>query len=210
MKILCFGAHPDDIEFGCGAALCAFARRGCSIHLYVATLGEVGGAGETRRREQECVARALHAELTWGPFEDTQLLVGRALIEALEVQIRRVRPDLVFTHFQRDTHQDHQNLSRAVITASRHIQNVLFFEGPTTFDFTPLVFMDIGRNLPAKLRLLRMHRSQIHNTNIPNLSILEVAKSTAVYRGYQYRVKYAEGFMPQRFSLDAHCTDRRH
>ncbi len=209
MRILCVGAHPDDIEFGCGASLSAFARQGASIHLYVSSRGEVGGNAQTRQKEQERVARTLHASLTWGGFEDTKLHITRDLIEAVEVQIQRVKPDLIFTHYRMDTHQDHHSIALAVITASRYIQNVVFFETPSTIDFTPTVFMDISQDLAAKLKLLRLHRSQVYKTNIPNRSILEISKSTAVYRGYQYRVKYAEGFMPQRFSLDGRGARRR-
>jgi len=202
MRLLGIGAHPDDIEFGCGGALHGFARAGASIHFYVATCGEVGGDPETRQKEQKRVARDLKASLAWGHFEDTRIPINRALIESIESQIQRVKPDMVFTHWRHDTHQDHRAVSEAVITASRGIANVLFFEGPTTHDFSPSVFMDISRELPAKLKLLRLHASQVHKTNVPNLSILEIARSTAVFRGYQYRVKCAEGFMPQRLSLD--------
>ena len=208
MRLLSVGAHPDDIEFGCGGALYGFARAGASIHLYVATRGEVGGDPGTRQREQQRVSRELHASLAWGHFEDTKIPIARALIESIESQIRRVKPDIVFAPWRHDTHQDHRAVSEAVITASRGIANVLFFEGPTTHDFSPTVFMDISRDLPAKLKLLRLHKSQVHKTNVPNLSILEIARSTAVFRGYQYRVKCAEGFMPQRFSLDGRFLRR--
>jgi len=208
MRLLSVGAHPDDIEFGCGGTLHAFARAGASIHLYVATCGEAGADPGTRRREQQRVARKLKAALVWGDFNDTKIPLARALIESIESQIRRIKPDIVFTHWQHDTHQDHRAISAAVITASRQIPNVLFFEGPTTHDFSPSVFMDICRDLPAKLKLLRLHKSQVNKTNVPNLSILEIARSTAVFRGYQYRVKCAEGFMPQRLSLDGRFLKR--
>ena len=208
MRLLSVGAHPDDIEFGCGGTLHGFARAGASIHLFVATRGELGGDPGKRLREQQRVAEALNATLAWGDFEDTKISLGRALIESIESQIRRVRPDIVFTHWRCDTHQDHRAIAEAVITASRSIANVLFFEGPTTHDFSPSVFMDISRDLPAKLRLLRLHKSQVNRTNVPSLSILELARSTAVFRGSQYRVKCAEGFMPQRLSLDGRFLRR--
>ena len=101
-----------------------------------------------------------------------------------------------------DTHQDHRNVARAVITAARYTKNLLFYEVPTTQNFVPTVFSDIGAILGHKVRLLKCHRSQVYKTRVKNLSIIETAKSTAVFRGYQDRVKYAEGFTPQRLLLD--------
>jgi len=201
MKLLCVGAHPDDLEFGCGGTLLRLLGRGTEAVLYVTTAGDYGAAPFLRKKEQASCARLLGAKLVWGDFKDTEVFVCRRLIEAVEAQIRLFKPDMVLTHFHDDTHQDHRAVSRAVTTAARHVKNVLFFEGPSTMNFTPTVFTDIGPVMEEKLELLKCHRSQVDKTNVPNLSILEIAKSTAVFRGYGYRVKYAEGFVPQRFSL---------
>ena len=52
MKILALGAHPDDIEIGCGATLLKFARAGHKVYLYIATNGELGGDRMRRKQEQ--------------------------------------------------------------------------------------------------------------------------------------------------------------
>jgi LmbE family N-acetylglucosaminyl deacetylase len=113
-----------------------------------------------------------------------------------------VKPDLIFVNYEDDTHQDHRSVAKAVITAARYTKNLLFYEVPTTLNFVPAVFSDIGSVIGDKVRLLKCHRSQIYKTRVKNLSIIETAKSTAVFRGYQDRVKYAEGFAPQRLLLD--------
>ena len=208
MNILAIGAHPDDLEFGCGGTLHHLSQSGARIHLLIASCGEKGGDQDVRRHEQERVAEALKAHLIWGGFQDSQIPINRALIETIESKIQSIRPEIVFTHHRDDSHQDHRAIAQATITATRYIHDILFFEGPTTHDFHPTVFMDIEPSLPAKLKLLSSHKSQIHKTNIAGLSILEMAKSTAVFRGTQYRVKYAEGFMPQRFSLDGRFLRR--
>jgi hypothetical protein len=56
--------------------------------------------------------------------------------------------------------------------------------------------------LKNKLALLKAHKSQVFATRVANLSILESVKATALFRGFQNRVKYAEGFVPLRLSLD--------
>ncbi|HNS55279.1 MAG TPA: hypothetical protein PKH25_10930, partial [Syntrophales bacterium] len=73
---------------------------------------------------------------------------------------------------------------------------------PTTVNFTPLVFVDIKDTLKGKIDLLLAHRSQVMKTNIEGLSITDVATSTAVFRGIQGRVQYAEGFVPLRLFVN--------
>jgi len=202
MKILGIGAHPDDLEFGCGGTLSKFAAKGHSLHMLVMTHGSVGGDPRRRRAEQERSARMLKAKLHWGGFEDTSVPLTRELIRAVETRIEAVKPDVVLVNYAEDTHQDHRNVSRAVETAARYSKNLLFYEVPTTLDFNPGVFVDIGPVIARKVALLKCHSSQVYKTRVKNLSIVESAKAAAMFRGYQDRVKYAEGFMSRRLLLD--------
>jgi len=79
---------------------------------------------------------------------------------------------------------------------------VLFYEGPTTQNFSPQVFIDISDTLERKVEALTAHRSQIRKTNIEDLSIVELAHSTANFRGIQGRVKYAEAFHSLRLFIN--------
>ncbi|MBN1824039.1 MAG: PIG-L family deacetylase [Endomicrobiales bacterium] len=203
MKILAIGAHPDDLEYGCGGTLYKLAKARHDISLLIMTRGDLGGKPDRRQKEQENAARLLKAKLFWGRFSDTQIPLQKETINTIEFFIKKIKPDLIFTIHPKDTHQDHRNVSQATITAARYVQNVLFYEVPSTFDFTPAsVFVDIGKVLDKKVSLLKAHKSQVFATRIANLSILEAAKSTALFRGVQNRVKYAEGFVPLRLSLD--------
>jgi len=76
--------------------------------------------------------------------------------------------------------------------------NFLFYEGPTTQNFSPNVFVDIADVLQDKMKLLEAHESQITKTNINDLTILESAYSNVNFRGIQGRVKFAEAFLSQR------------
>lgn len=202
MNILAIGAHPDDIEFGCGGTLAAYAEAGHSVSLFVATRGEYGGDPEVRQREQEESARIIGAqEVFWGGYSDTEISLNRDLIIALEKVIKQVRPEMIFVNYFDDTHQDHRNLAQGTLSATRYIPNFLFFEVPTTQNFTPNCYVNILRVLGKKLACLEAHRSQISKTNIEDLTILESAVSCANFRGIQGRVKYAEAFQTVRFFL---------
>ena len=116
--------------------------------------------------------------------------------------MKGVKPDFIFVHYIDDTHQDHRNLSESTISATRYIQNVLFYEGPTTQNFTPNVFVDITKVFDKKLECLNAHASQVSKTNIEGLSIIEAAKSAAHFRGIQGRVSFAEAFHSLRLFIN--------
>lgn len=202
MRVLAIGSHPDDIEIGCGGTLSVFRNQGHKIFLLVLTGGSMGGRSNIRKKEMLDSAKFLNAKLYWGGMKDTSIPLNKSLINKIEKVIGEVKPDLTFTHFFHDTHQDHRKVSQATTTASRYLRNVLYYEVPTTGDFNPSVFMDISSVIFEKEKLLYLHKSQVHRTNVPNLSIVESMKSCAVFRGYQNRIKYAEGFSPLRLSLD--------
>lgn len=195
MNILAIGAHPDDIEFGCGGTLLQYSRQGHNIYLLVLTQGGCGGGTETRREEQEQAARFINAKgLFWGGFEDTKLVVNHELIMKIEEAVRQVSPDTVFLNYSNDVHQDHRAVSQAGVSATRYIKEVFFYEVPSTQSFEPDIFVDINNILHDKLELLKLHSSQVDRTRVENLTILESAQSCANFRGFQGRIKFAEGF----------------
>ena len=195
MNILAIGAHPDDIEFGCGGTLLKYSRQGHSIYLLVLTDGSVGGDSQVRKKEQVQAADFLRAkELFWGGYKDTELFDNRELILKIETVVRQVMPDIVFLNYYDDGHQDHRAAAQAGISATRYLKEVLFYEVPTTQRFEPDIFIDIKDVLDKKLQLLQLHASQVDKTHVENLTILESAQSCANFRGFQGRAKFAEGF----------------
>ena len=201
MNILAISPHPDDLEYGSAGTLIKLAEKGHKIHLLVLTGGEQGGDVEVRKKEQKRVAQYLHADLYWGNSIDTEIPLNKSLIDSIEKFILSIKPDITFVPAFNDTHQDHRKVSQATTTATRYLKNVLFYEGPTTTEFTPTIFENIEDVLEDKLQLLALHESQVTRTNVSGMSIIDFAKATATFRGFQNRCKYAEGFMPLRMSL---------
>jgi LmbE family N-acetylglucosaminyl deacetylase len=203
MRVLAIGAHPDDIEIGCGGTLLKYAQHGHEVFLLVMTEGSGGGEGATRRVEQETAAAALQAaRIYWGDYPDTALPLNRALIQRLEEIISEIRPSFIFVHYPDDTHQDHRHLATCTVTATRYSRNVLFYEGPTTQNFSPSVFVDIESQLSGKIASLEAHASQVTKTNIEGLNIVDIARSASHFRGIQGRVRNGEGFVPLRLFIN--------
>lgn len=203
MNILAIGAHPDDIEIGCGGTLINFCSKGHKIYLLLMTDGIVGGGtSDLRKSEQMESAKIMDVEdVFFGGFQDTILDVDKQTISFVEDILNKIKPDLIFVNYHDDTHQDHRNLTKGVLSATRYIKNVMFYEVPTTQNFSPTVFTDIESSLEQKIACLNAHKSQVTKTNIEGLSIIEIARSSSVFRGIQGRVRCAEGFVPLRFFL---------
>jgi len=203
MNILALGAHPDDIEYGCGGMLTKYAEKGHDVFLWIASDGSLGGEGVVRRQEQTDSALIIGArEVFWGDYRDTEVPLTRELIGRIESVIKQVKPRMIFVHYPDDTHQDHRNLAQGTMSATRYVPNFLFYEGPTTQNFAPNCFTDVEKVLDKKLACLEAHRSQVAKTNIEDLTILELAVSSANFRGIQARVKYAEAFQSIRLLIN--------
>lgn len=204
MKILAIGAHPDDIEYGCGGTLLKMKKeQDAEIEFFVATCGLVSGDAQLRKKEQEASASMLGAgKVHWGGMPDTEVVLNRDFIDQLEVVIKKFCPDIVFVNFPDDTHQDHRNLAESVMVATRYCKKVLFYEDYTSKNFEPHIFVDIGSVLDEKVELLKCHKSQVERAYPTDLDIVESVKAVANYRGFQAKVKYAESFHALRYLLE--------
>ena len=202
MRVLAVGAHPDDLEYGCGGTLIQHAQRGDEVYLMVVTDGAAGGDPEVWRTEQLAAAELIGAsDVFFGEYDDTQFECHKESITCIEEVVRRVMPDAVYTHYVQDTHQDHRNVAQAVVPAARTVPNLLYFESLSSQQFQPTVFTNIGMVIHQKLGALQAHASQVQRTNIESMTIVNIAQSAANFRGIQGRVTYAEGFAPVRYFM---------
>jgi LmbE family N-acetylglucosaminyl deacetylase len=104
MNILAIGAHPDDIEIGCGGMLIKAVRNGHSVYSYNITQGEKAGDPQQRAAELRRTARYIGAKgLYIDRFPDTQLSLTNDLINHIESCVSLCKPDLVITHPMTDT-----------------------------------------------------------------------------------------------------------
>lgn len=209
MKVLAIGAHPDDIELGCGGALLAHKARRDEITLLVMTTGEQGPqASRSRISEQEDAAKVLGADLLWAGFEDGGVPDGRAAVEAIQSVVKAIGADVVYTHHPNDSHQDHRATAAATQAACRRLSRVLMYEAPTTLGFAPNLFVDVAPFVEGKLTALRAHVSQVLKNGLVDLEAIE---AQARYRGFQARIRHAEAFEADRFvwELGAPAVDLR-
>ena len=99
MNILAIGAHPDDIEFGCGGTLIKYRRLGHKVYLLVTTHGDQGGDGNVRAKELRRSAQIMGAaDLFIFDYHDTRLPLDKELITRIEDIIKVVGPNIIFVH----------------------------------------------------------------------------------------------------------------
>ena len=121
--LLAFGAHPDDIEFGCGGVVAVETRAGRRAHLVVCSRGEAATHGTPAQRTAEAkkAARLLGATLEFVKLDgDAHLEIKVAHALRLARLIRRERPGIILAPSTAENqHPDHSRLGRLVRDAAR-------------------------------------------------------------------------------------------
>jgi len=121
--LLAFGAHPDDIEFGCGGVIARETRAGRRVHFVVCSRGEAGtnGTPAGRTAEAKKAAALLGATLEFLKLDgDAHLEVRAAHALKLAGIIRRVRPGVILAPtLEQNQHPDHWRLGLLVRDATR-------------------------------------------------------------------------------------------
>jgi LmbE family N-acetylglucosaminyl deacetylase len=203
VNILALGAHPDDIEYGCGGTFLKYARKGMDIYFMVLTKGEFGGDPKIREKEQEAAMKLLGVKkVFWGGCVDTELPNERIIITKIDEVIEKVKPDEVYVNTIEDIHQDHRTLAECTLAATRYVKRVFFYEDYTSINFEPDIFVDIEDVLEDKQKLIQVYSSQVGKSYPTKLDMVESVKAIANFRGFQGKVKYAEGFKAFRFLRD--------
>jgi LmbE family N-acetylglucosaminyl deacetylase len=188
-RALAVAAHPDDVEFGCGATLAKWAADGCVVTHVICTDGSKGTWDAdadlaalvlTRREEQRKAARALGAtgEVVFLGWPDGELECGVRQRWEVTYWIRRLRPDVVLGHdpWKRyRLHPDHRNAGFLVCDAVVAARDPHFFPEQEPAPHRPSSLLlweadepdhaeDVSAVVDVKLAALEAHRSQFEST----------------------------------------------
>ena len=110
--VLCLGAHSDDIEIGCGGTLLQFKRRFPKLKFYWVVFSAAGRRGAEACRSAEFFTANCEREIFMKEFRDGFLPYDGAEVKLFFEDLkRRVNPDIIFTHWGGDAHQDHRLVS---------------------------------------------------------------------------------------------------
>ena len=149
MRVLIFGAHPDDMEIGMGGTIAKHVDAGHDVIMVCAT---VPTRHEERMLEAQEGARILGARLEVLDLPPDDIGHNRRTIREFDRLFVSFDPHLVYTHWDQDSHQDHNAVSRAVITAGRRNRcSILMYEqtipgGVVPGGFKAQSFVDISES----------------------------------------------------------------
>lgn len=112
-RILCLGAHSDDIEIGCGGTMLALLDRCPNVEVrWMVFSANQDRAREARQSADAFLKKSSRSEVIVSNFRDGFFpFCGAEIKESFEALKAAFSPDLVFTHFRDDRHQDHRLIS---------------------------------------------------------------------------------------------------
>lgn len=214
---LFFGAHPDDVELGCGGTIAKLVKEGATAGIIDLTRGEMGTRGTPagRKREARNAARILGAAFREQlDFGDGGLRTGRE--EELQVidVIRRHRPKVVFVMYPDDRHPDHTRTGRIITEASfyaglRSLESDLPAHRPQAvvyyiqnYMFPPSFVVDVSAAWKTKMRAIAAFQSQFFNagskepqTFISQKGFLDTIEARGRHFGALIGRPYGEAFV---------------
>jgi len=226
LDILFFGAHPDDVELGCGATIAKEVSLGKKVGIVDLTRGELGtrGTAEIRDEEAKNAAAVLGVEIR----ENLKMRDGFFINdEAHQMQvikmIRKYRPEIVICNAIDDRHIDHGKSSKLVsdacflsglIKIETEIDGIaqaawrpkLVYHYIQWKDLKPDFVVDVSGFMDKKVASLMEYKSQFYdpNSNEPSTPIAtKNFKDSILYRaqdlGRLINSEYAEGFTVERY-----------
>src|SRR3972149_3800163 len=113
LKILCLGAHSDDIEIGCGGTILRLLSEYNDVEVNWVVLGSSG------QRDEEAMASAnkfltdaKNKNIIIKNFKESYFpYIGEEIKAFFEELRKRISPDIIFTHYRHDLHQDHRMIA---------------------------------------------------------------------------------------------------
>ena len=219
-RVVIVAPHPDDEVLGCGGTMARLAAEGLGASVVIATRGRSPRFSEAFVQEVRAEARLAHdalgvvetqyldlpaAELDQVPASELNQVIGDALV--------RLAPDTLLVPFIGDIHVDHQLVFNAAMVWARPRSSaaparVLAYETLSetnwwapgiTPAFTPNCFVDISRELDAKVNAFTHFRSQVKP--FPDERSIEALRALALVRGAAVHRSAAEAFATIRFIL---------
>jgi len=203
-RILCLGAHSDDIEIGCGGTVLRILEENPDAEVLWVVMGASGQrADEATASAKSFLARARQKEVIVKEFRDGFFpYIGAEIKGFFEELKRRCAPDLILTHCRNDLHQDHRLVSELTWNTFRnHLileYEILKYDGDLG---TPNVFVHLTESLARRKVgiLLDSFRSQVKKNWFTEDAFLAILR----LRGLECNApeKYAEAYHARKLVL---------
>ena len=216
-KILIIAAHPDDEVLGCFGTVAKLIQQGYEAYTLILGEGKTSRADiravENNKEElQQLNSEIIKANETIGikkcfvynfpdnRFDSVDLL---DIIKVISKVKEEIHPDIIFTHYENDLNVDHSITYKAVLTATRPMEDecvteLYSFEVLSSTEwnypnsFHADLFVDIEETIELKIDAMRQYKSELRD--FPHPRSLEGIKLNAQFHGMRLGRKYIEAF----------------
>jgi bacillithiol biosynthesis deacetylase BshB1 len=217
IDVMAFGAHPDDIELGCGGTLIKLVEMGHSVVMVDMTRGEMGTRGtvDTRKVEAANAAQIIGAVARENlALRDGDLHVDQESKGKVADVIRKHRPRVVLVPYYQDRHPDHYHASELVYEGaflagltryetarpSHRPAQVIYYMG--WYEFEPTFVVDISEQFELKMQAIHAYSTQFKSddtsytqTRLTTPAYHWMLVHRMAYYGSLIRKQYGEGFL---------------
>ncbi|MBA7578694.1 putative N-acetyl-alpha-D-glucosaminyl L-malate deacetylase 2 [subsurface metagenome] len=216
-RILVIAAHPDDEVLGCGGTIARLVEEGDLV--YTLILGEGVTSRDNKRNTNKMLDEIIDLRksaikankilgvkgVSFKDFPDNKFdtIPLLDIVKAIEETKSKIKPDIIFTHYEKDLNIDHQITYNATITATRPlreetVKEVYSFEVPSSTEwayptsFSPDVFYNISKTINIKLIALSSYEKELRGPLHPR-SLTRVWDNANLW-GIKVGLDYAEAF----------------
>jgi len=181
-NLLVVAAHPDDEVLGCGATMAKYSAQGKKIFVIYMTNGVSARNKytlkeiENRKKAAIKSCKILGAKPIFFDFEDNKMDKYPLLdiVKKIEVIINKIKPEIVFTHYNNDLNIDHEITARATLTACRplkksFVKKLFMFDVPSSTEWTPKkkerfspnYYEAVNRFVKKKIKALEAYKMEL-------------------------------------------------
>jgi LmbE family N-acetylglucosaminyl deacetylase len=193
-RVLFLGAHPDDLELGCGALIHHIANL---ADLSCVTLStnlenpELRNVVDEQRRSMAILGVPAD-RLRYGPFVTRVFPETRQQVLEFLLQLREeLQPEMIFVHSNHDVHQDHLTLTEEALRAFRGITLLGFDVVRSSYGFFPHFLVEVREaDVDAKIRALAQYETYRDKYYFNS----ELTRSIMIRNGALAEAPFAEGF----------------
>ena len=171
-NILVVSPHADDAEIGMGGTIAKLVKEKNNVTILTAILPNENLSGKVdtymknkRYGEQVRSSKLLGTNLKTLNLNPYDFKFNRDYIKIFDKEIKAIKPDIIFSSWEHDTHQDHKTIANILFSVSRknnislYMYEAMLPGGINTYAFNPQLFVDISSFMKKKIKSIECYKS---------------------------------------------------